>query len=65
MLKKTGMGEEALSPLRKPKIRFKFYLEYATKAPKYDPGGSSTIPPTSDPSIEKDLRGNLRLCLHI
>lgn len=37
MLQKAGVNEEALSPLRKPKIRFKFYLEYAMKAPKYDP----------------------------
>jgi hypothetical protein len=37
MLQKVGMNEEALSPLRKPTIRFKFYLEYAMKAPKYDP----------------------------
>jgi hypothetical protein len=37
MLQKAGMDEETLSPLRKPKIRFKFYLEYAMKAPKYDP----------------------------
>ena len=60
------MGEEALSPLRKPKIHIKFYPEYAMKAPKYDPGWQlTTIPPTSDPSIEEDLRGNSRLCLHI
>ena len=37
MLQKAGMNEEALSPLRKPTIRFRFYLEYAMKAPKYDP----------------------------
>lgn len=37
VLQSVGLPEESLSPLKECKIRFKFYLDYGMKSPKFDP----------------------------
>jgi predicted transcriptional regulator of viral defense system len=37
VLQRVGLPEETLSPLKERKIRFKFYLDYGMKSPKFDP----------------------------
>jgi hypothetical protein len=36
-LQRAGLPEESLSPLKERNIRFKFYLDYGMKRPKFDP----------------------------
>lgn len=37
VLHRAGVAEDLLNPLKARKIRFKFYLDYAMKTPRFDP----------------------------
>jgi hypothetical protein len=45
VLERAGVPNQSLTPLREPKIRFKFYLDYGIKKPALDPSWNLYYPP--------------------